>query len=68
MDSLDDKVEGKTDKAGGKVKEMAGETFNDPELATEGRLDQGKGGAKEAVGHAKDAAADAKEGLKDTFR
>ena len=42
VDSFDDKVDGKTDKAGGKIKEMAGETFNDPDLAAEGRLDQAK--------------------------
>ncbi len=67
MDSFGDKVDGKTDQAGGKLKEMAGETFNDPDLAAEGRLDQGKGEMKEAVGDAKDAIDNAKDGVKDTF-
>lgn len=68
MDSFGDKAEGKTEKAGGKIKEMAGETFNDPELAAEGRVDQGKGGLKEALGHAKDAVGDVKDSVKDTTR
>lgn len=67
MDAFGDKVDGKTDQAGGKLKEMAGETFNDPELATEGRLEQGKGQFKEAAGDVKQAAGNAKEGIKDAF-
>ncbi|HEX2052589.1 MAG TPA: CsbD family protein [Actinomycetota bacterium] len=67
MDSFGDKVDGKTDQAGGKLKEMAGETFNDPDLAAEGRLDQGKGEFKEAVGDVKDAVGNAKDGLKDSL-
>lgn len=68
MDSFGDKVDGKTDKAGGKIKEMAGETFNDPDLAAEGRLDQGKGGLKEGLGNAKDAVDDVKDGVRDALR
>ncbi len=67
MDAFDDKVEGKTDKAGGKIKEMAGETFNDPDLAAEGKVDQGKGGLKDAAGDVKNAASNAKEGVKDAL-
>lgn len=68
MDSFKNKVDGKTDRAGGKVKEMAGETFNDPELKAEGRADQAKGSMKEAVGDAKDAINRAKEGARDAVR
>lgn len=67
MDSFGDKVDGKTDKAGGKLKEMAGETFNDPDLAAEGRVDQGKGGLKDAMGDAKNAAENAKDGVRDAL-
>lgn len=67
MDSFGDKVDGKTDQAGGKIKEMAGETFNDPDLAAEGRLEQGKGQFKEAAGDVKQAVDNAKEGFKDAL-
>ena len=67
MDAFSDKVEGKTDQAGGKLKEMAGETFNDPDLTAEGRAEQGKGQLQDAVGDVKGAANKAKEGIKDTL-
>lgn len=67
MGSHEDKVEGKTEQATGKVKEMAGETFNDPDLAAEGRVEQGKGELREATGDAKNAASRAKNALKNAL-
>ena len=51
-------VEGAVDQAKGKIKQAAGETFNDQSLANEGAADQVKGHAKEAWGSVKDTAHD----------
>lgn len=64
MAGFDDKVEGKTEQATGKLKEMAGKTFNDDELAAEGQTDQAKGNVREGVGEVKDSASKLKENLK----
>jgi uncharacterized protein YjbJ (UPF0337 family) len=65
MGSVGDKAEGKADQAMGKLKEMAGETINDPVLAAEGEGEQAKGKLTEAKGEARGAIDKAKEGLKD---
>ena len=54
----DEKVEGKLDQAGGKVKEGVGNATGDESLEREGRTDQAKGDVKEGVGKAKDAIKD----------
>jgi uncharacterized protein YjbJ (UPF0337 family) len=56
-----DRIEGKTDKAKGYVKEKAGQIVNDPDLEAEGKIDRAKGEAKEAFGKAKDKARDVAE-------
>ena len=68
MASFDDKVEGKTDQAAGKLKEMAGRTFNDEDLAAEGIADQAKGNVREGIGEVKETAHDVKENIKDLGR
>lgn len=64
MSSFEDKAEGKTERTSGKLKEMAGETLNDEDLAAEGRAQQTKGQVREAAGEVKKAARDAKEDLR----
>jgi uncharacterized protein YjbJ (UPF0337 family) len=49
-------VEGVLDQAKGKIKQAAGEAFNNQKLANEGAADQVKGHAKEAWGNVKDTA------------
>lgn len=67
MDPTKDKVEGKADQASGKLKEMAGRTFNDPDLEAEGKTEKGKGKLQEAVGDVKQAADKARKGIKDAI-
>jgi uncharacterized protein YjbJ (UPF0337 family) len=52
-------VQGGAEKLGGKVKEAAGNATNNDQLASEGRAEQVKGGARQAIGHVKDAVTDA---------
>jgi uncharacterized protein YjbJ (UPF0337 family) len=54
-----DTVQGGAEKLVGKVKETAGNVTNNDKLKAEGQADQVKGGAHQAIGHAKDAVADA---------
>ena len=54
-------VKGATEKAGGKIKEVAGRVTGDRKLENEGKIDQVKGAVHSAVGHAKDS-------VRDTFR
>jgi uncharacterized protein YjbJ (UPF0337 family) len=65
MGSAGDQAEGRAEQAKGKLKEMAGETINDPDLAAEGQAEQAKGKLAEAKGEAKGAFESAKEGVKD---
>ncbi|MDQ4143258.1 MAG: CsbD family protein [Actinomycetota bacterium] len=67
MDSIGDQTEGRGEQVKGKLKEMAGQTFNDPALAAEGEGEQAKGKLTEAKGDAKGAVDKAKEGVKDLF-
>jgi uncharacterized protein YjbJ (UPF0337 family) len=57
-------IKGAAEKLGGKLKEGAGDVTNNDRLKAEGQAEQVKGGAREAVGHAKDAATNAVEYLK----
>jgi uncharacterized protein YjbJ (UPF0337 family) len=54
-----DTVKGEAEKLGGKLKEAVGNVTHNDKLKTEGQAEQVKGGARKAVGHAKDAASDA---------
>lgn len=65
MAGFDDKVEGKGEQVSGKLKEMAGRTFNDEDLVAEGHAEQAKGNLHEGVGEVKDTAHKVKENLKD---
>ncbi len=51
-------VEGVLDQAKGKIKQVAGEAFDNHKLANEGAADQVKGHAKEAWGNVKDTASE----------
>ncbi|HSK59547.1 MAG TPA: CsbD family protein [Actinomycetospora sp.] len=53
--AADDKIDNKTDKLKGKVKETAGSVNNDEELRAEGKKDQSKGDLKQAGEKIKDA-------------
>jgi len=48
-----DEMEGKVDKAKGKVKETMGRALDDPELRDEGKAEHAKGHVKEGVGKAR---------------
>ena len=50
-----DRVKGATNRAKGKIKEVAGKATGDAKLQTEGVADQVKGKVQSAVGGAKDA-------------
>ena len=52
---LPDKIANRVQVLKGKAKEAAGRMANDPGLAVEGRLDQGKGHIKQAAEKMKDA-------------
>ena len=56
--STEDKAGNAADKAKGKVKETAGKAVGNERLTAEGRADQAKGDAKQAVEKAKDALKD----------
>jgi uncharacterized protein YjbJ (UPF0337 family) len=68
MAAFDDKLEGKGEQVSGKLKEMAGRTFNDEDLAAEGIAEQAKGNIHEGVGEVKETFGDLKENLKDLGR
>lgn len=53
--AADDKIDNKTDKLKGKVKEAAGTAQGDEELRQEGKADQTKGDIKQAGEKIKDA-------------
>jgi uncharacterized protein YjbJ (UPF0337 family) len=48
-------VKGAAEKAGGKVKEVAGRVTGDRKLENEGNIDQAKGAVHSAVGNVKDS-------------
>lgn len=53
-----DRIEGAATQMGGKIKEAAGKLAGDEKLKAEGRADQVKGKAQNAVGGVKDALRD----------
>jgi uncharacterized protein YjbJ (UPF0337 family) len=50
-----DRVKGAATRTGGKIKQAAGEMTGDTKLQTEGKMDQVKGKAQNAMGGIKDA-------------
>ena len=48
-------VKGAADKAKGAMKDAAGKLTGDKELQADGKMDKAKGGARQAMGDAKDA-------------
>ncbi len=50
-----DRVKGSATKMGGKAKEAVGKLTGDSKLQSEGKLDQGKGKLRNAIGGIKDA-------------
>jgi uncharacterized protein YjbJ (UPF0337 family) len=62
---MEERIEGKWDKAKGKVKEAAGDLTDDEDLEREGKKDQLKGAGEEAVGHVKEAARSVKDAMDD---
>ena len=63
--ALDDKVEGKLQQAGGKIKEGVGRHTGNPSLEAEGHKDQAAGKAKELVGEVKDVVEKGKDAVQD---
>jgi uncharacterized protein YjbJ (UPF0337 family) len=53
--STGDKIDNKADELKGKVKEGVGRASDDPDLETEGKVDQAKGNLKQAGEKVKDA-------------
>ncbi|MDR7667275.1 CsbD family protein [Methanosarcina sp. Z-7115] len=51
--STEDQVEGKLHKAKGEIKETAGKLIKDPDLETEGRVEQTEGKIQEKKGQIK---------------
>jgi uncharacterized protein YjbJ (UPF0337 family) len=56
-----DRIEGSTEQAIGKVKEVVGKVTGDSKLETEGKADQLKGKVQNTVGGIKDTAKEALE-------
>jgi uncharacterized protein YjbJ (UPF0337 family) len=50
-----DRVKGAATRMGGKMKQAAGDVTGDTKMQTEGKMDQAKGKAQNAIGSAKDA-------------
>jgi len=50
-----DRIKGSATRTGGKIKQAAGHLTGDTKMQTEGKMDQGKGKAQNAVGSIKDA-------------
>jgi uncharacterized protein YjbJ (UPF0337 family) len=59
-----DRIKGKMEDVGGRIKRQAGEWTGDKELQGEGIADQAKGKARNAVGKVKDAARDVADDLR----
>lgn len=56
--NVDQKFKGNLEEAGGKVKEGAGRAIDDPQLESEGKMDQAKGDVRQGVG-------DVQQGIED---
>ena len=52
-ESTKDKAQGAMHQVKGKVKEVAGKLFKNPELEVEGKIEKSKGTVQEQVGRAK---------------
>ncbi|RDI62363.1 CsbD family protein [Microvirga subterranea] len=50
-----DRAKGAATRMGGKMKQAAGDLTGDTKMQTEGKMDQAKGKAQNAMGSAKDA-------------
>ena len=50
-----DRVKGAAARTGGKMKQAVGDMTGDTKMQTEGKMDQAKGKAQNAMGSAKDA-------------
>ena len=50
-----DRAKGAATRTGGKMKQAAGDLTGDTKMQTEGKIDQAKGKAQNAMGSAKDA-------------
>jgi uncharacterized protein YjbJ (UPF0337 family) len=50
-----DRMKGAATRTGGKIKQAAGDMTGDSKMQTEGKMDQVKGKAQNAMGSAKDA-------------
>jgi uncharacterized protein YjbJ (UPF0337 family) len=50
-----DRMKGAATRTGGKIKQAVGDMTGDTKMQTEGKMDQAKGKAQNAVGSAKDA-------------
>ena len=50
-----DRMKGAATRTGGKMKQAAGDITGDSKMQTEGKMDQAKGKAQNAMGSAKDA-------------
>ena len=50
-----DRAKGAATRTGGKMKQAAGDLTGDTKMQTEGKMDQAKGKAQNALGSAKDA-------------
>ena len=57
-------MKGAADKVAGKIKEFAGRVTGNKKLEAEGKVDQVKGAAHNAAGHAKDAGKEAIDSVK----
>ncbi len=65
MDS--NNVKGNLEKLGGKIKETVGELTGNDKLKNEGRADQVKGAAHDALGNIKESGRDAADTIKKQF-
>jgi uncharacterized protein YjbJ (UPF0337 family) len=59
-----DRIKGKMEDVGGRLKRQAGEWTGDSETQAEGLADQAKGKARNAMGKMKDAARDVADDLR----
>lgn len=63
-----DEMEGKWDQAKGKVKETAGEVFDDADLEAEGRADRAGGDVQEGFGKARRKVGETIEDIGDSIK
>lgn len=55
MSSTTDKIKGYANEATGKAKQVAGDVMDKPSLVIEGKIQERKGEAQQAIGEGKDA-------------